>query len=64
MPLREIAYGPHTCGHWRTGGRKHLDIVQCTECGRHWYLTCGQWSPVRWYHWRLRRTIRAVGGDR
>lgn len=65
MTIRLIAAGPHECdlSDAPTGHRK---VIECEVCGKRWWgdalAPFGLWRRLRWWHWRLRRSI-AEGGD-
>lgn len=60
-----IASPPHLCGTPEKHSRPVGSIWRCDECGTHWHFgyTHDSWGPVwhevRWWHFRIRRTIRA-----
>ena len=42
-------------------------FTQCPECGRWSFIRIGDWGkswyPLFWWHWRLRRSLRAALGE-
>ena len=59
--------GPHPrCDLPNPDEYPYRTVAQCSTCGQWWWCTefyaafgfNAVWSPVCWWHWRLRRTIR------
>lgn len=60
----------HLCNTPERWSRPVGSIWRCDDCGTHWLFgyTENSWGPVwhmvRWWHFRARRIIRAVGVGR
>ena len=63
---RKEIFDKHFCfkkGWHGSGSSPEGRIVCCTDCGKHWYVKKRWaddelvWTPVRWYHYKMRRAI-------
>lgn len=69
MPDVHIAEPQHLCNAPERYSRPSGSIWRCDDCRTYWHFGYTEdswgpiWSRVRWWHFRIRHTIRAAEGE-